>query len=371
MTDLNHDAAEPSDSEAVKPGAANSASVEPATTDSAEAEFPTGLPEELRSSMPPGVPRHDPNDPVESAVIRRLVGNWHRRATVKRTEPNLEELFEPDRPDYPERILPFHDHPTYQALSPEKRSEILSWAWIAYNRHTVMAEQKVANPAFALVMEGEYPALHGEALNLSLAQAMVDEQYHTLMHLNASALTRRRRGHSMPDAALPLSHTAREHQRLRDEAPERWQRSLTTLAFATVSEISINAFLDLLADDPDIQPINSSTAKLHNRDEYCHASISAVLAETVHQQLDAKQRRYFLDMLLAGLDAFVATDYSTWHRVMDLTGVAGGHRMLADCQAESGRSRLVRDYTGLHTLLRQMDVVDDVQFDWSKSHVSA
>jgi P-aminobenzoate N-oxygenase AurF. len=101
-----------------------------------------------------GVARHDPGDPLEHAVIGRLVGNWHRRATVKRDEPDLDDLFEPDRPDYPERILPFHDHPTYLALAPEKRSELLTWAWIAYNRHTVTAEQEVANPAFALVMAG-------------------------------------------------------------------------------------------------------------------------------------------------------------------------------------------------------------------------
>ncbi|GAA1888985.1 AurF N-oxygenase family protein [Streptantibioticus ferralitis] len=323
------------------------------------------------TTFPPGVPRHDPDDPVEHAVIRRLVGNWHRRATVKRDEPDLDELFELERPDYPEGILPFHDHPTYQALDPEKRSEVLSWAWIAYNRHTVMAEQKVANPAFALVMEGEYPALSGEALNLSLAQAMVDEQYHTLMHLNASAVTRRRRGRAMLDTDLPMSHTARMHQQLRDAAGERWQRSLTTLAFATVSEISINAYLDLLADDTEIQSINSTTAKLHNRDEYCHASISAVLAEVVYEKLDQTRRRYFLDMLMEGLDAFVTNDYTTWHRIMDLAGVAGGHEMLADCQAESGRKRLVRDYTGLHKLVEQMGVTDQVDFDWSRSHISA
>ncbi|MFI5983599.1 diiron oxygenase [Streptomyces sp. NPDC051555] len=334
-----------------------------------EEEFPTGLPEELRG-LPEGVPRYDPNDQVETAVIRRLVGNWHRRATVKRDEPDLDELFEVDRPDYPEGILPFHDHPTYQALDPAKKSELMSWAWIAYNRHTIMAEQKVANPAFALVMEGEYPMLQDEALNISLAQAMVDEQYHTLMHLNASALTRRRRGRAMPDNDLPISHTAREHLRLREGASHRWQKSLTTLAFATVSEISINAYLDLLADDPHIQPVNSSTAKLHNRDEYCHASISAVLAEMVHDKLDAEQGQFFRDMLFEGLEAFVATDYTTWHRIMDLAEVEGGHAMLADCQAETSRKRLVRDYTGLHTLIERMGVQELVEFDWSKSHVA-
>lgn len=331
-------------------------------------EFPTGLPEELKG-IPDGIPRYNPDDQVESAVIRRLVGNWHRRATVKRDEPNIDELFELNRPDYPERILPFCGHPAYESLDMAMKSELLSWAWIAYNRHTIMAEQRVANPAFALVMEGEYPMLDDEALNISLAQAMVDEQYHTLMHLNASAVTRRRRGKAMPDHELPMSHTAREHQRLRDTADERWQKSLTTLAFATVSEISINAYLDLLADDKDIQPLNSSTAKLHNRDEYCHASISAVLAEIVHDKLDETRQRYFREMLFAGLEAFVATDYATWHRIMDLADVPGGHQMLADCQADSGRKRLVRDYTGLHTLIERMGVQDLVDFDWSKSHV--
>jgi alpha-N-dichloroacetyl-p-aminophenylserinol N-oxygenase len=319
----------------------------------------------------PGIPEFDPTDVNERAVVRRLAGNWHRRATVKRDEPNLDALFEPDRPDYPERILPFHDHPTYQGLDPARRSELLSWAWIAYNRHTVIAEQRVANPAFALVMEGEYPGLRGEALNLSLAQAMVDEQYHTLMHINASAVTRRQRGLALPDAELPLSHTARAHERMRDQAGDRAERSLVTLAFATVSEISINAYLDLLADDQEIQPVNRTTAVLHNRDEYCHAAISAVLAEVVYAQLDAGRRRAFLDALVAGLEAFVATDYTTWQRIVDLMGIPGGHEMLADCRADRGRSRLVRDYTGLYELVRTLGVTDDVDFDWSTSQVNA
>ena len=214
----------------------------------------------------PGLPSFDPTDIAESAVICRLAGNWHRRATVKRDEPDLDALFEADRPDYPERIVPFRDHPTWQALPDELRSRLLSWAWIAYNRHTVLAEQRVANPAFALVMEGEFPGLGGQDMEIALAQAMVDEQYHSLMHISASALTRRRRKYAFADSVLPESHTARTHQRLRAQCAERWQRSLTTLAFATVSEISINAYLDLLADDHEIQVVNSTTAKLHNRD---------------------------------------------------------------------------------------------------------
>ncbi|MDQ1494450.1 MAG: alpha-N-dichloroacetyl-p-aminophenylserinol N-oxygenase [Actinomycetota bacterium] len=317
----------------------------------------------------PGLPSFDPRDTAESAVISRLAGNWHRRATVKRGEPDIDALFDADRPDYPERIVPFRDHPTWQGLPDETRSRLLSWAWIAYNRHTVLAEQRVANPAFALVMEGEFPGLGGQDMEIALAQAMVDEQYHSLMHISASALTRRKRGYDLADSVLPESHTARTHQQLRAQCAERWQRSLTTLAFATVSEISINAYLDLLADDPDIQVVNSTTARLHNRDEYCHASISDEMAKLVYDVLDAERGRFFLDMLVAGLDAFVATDYATWAAILHTENVPGWQDMLADLQSETSGSRLVRDYSGLHSLMSDMGVLNDIDFDWGLAEV--
>lgn len=207
-------------------------------------------------------------------------------------------------------------------------------------------------------------------MEIALAQAMVDEQYHTLMHINASAVTRRKRQAELPDAWLPESHTARTHRRLRDGYPERWQRSLTTLAFATVSEISINAYLDLLAEDQDIQVINSTTAKLHNRDEYCHASISDELGKIVYEVLDPDRKRFFVDMLVAGLEAFVATDYTTWERILEIENVPDWQRMVQETREDTSRARLVRDYTGLHSLMSEMDVLDQVDFDWGKSVVN-
>jgi hypothetical protein len=219
------------------------------------------------------------------------------------------------------------------------------------------------------VMEGEFPGLGGHDMEIALAQAMVDEQYHSLMHISASALTRRRRGSAFPDSVLPESHTARTHHRLRAQCAERWQRSLTTLAFATVSEISINAYLDLLADDREIQVVNSTTAKLHNRDEYCHASISDEMAKLVYDVLNPEKRRFFVDMLVAGLEAFVATDYATWMAILQIEEVPGWGRMVADIQDDKSSSRLVRDYSGLHSLMSDMDVLGQVDFDWGLAEV--
>ncbi len=124
----------------------------------------------------PGLPSFDPRDVAESAVISRLAGNRHRRATVKRGEPDIDALFDADRP---ERIVPFRDHPTWQGLPDELRSRLLSWAWIAYNRHTVLAEQRVANPAFALVMAGEveFPGLGGQDMEIATV-ALADQGDH-------------------------------------------------------------------------------------------------------------------------------------------------------------------------------------------------
>jgi len=75
------------------------------------------------------------------------------------------------------------------------------------------------------------------------------------------------------------------------------------------------------------------------------------MAKLVYDMLDAEKRRFFLDMLVAGLDAFVATDYASWTTILQTEQVPGADRMVADVQADKSSSRLVRDYTGLHSLM--------------------
>jgi hypothetical protein len=74
-------------------------------------------------------------------------------------------------------------------------------------------------------------------------------------------------------------------------------------------------------------------------------------------------------MLVAGLDAFVATDYASWTTILQTEQVPGADRMVADVQADKSSSRLVRDYTGLHSLMSEMDVLGEVDFDWGIAEV--
>jgi hypothetical protein len=302
---------------------------------------------------------------VESAVIARLAGNWTRRAAVKRDEPDLDALFEADRPDFPEHLLPFHDHPLYLKLPRGRRDRMLAWGWVSFNKNVMDIEQQVVNPAFRLLAEGAFDTGLPETMPQAVVQAMVDEQYHTLMHLNASAVTRRRRGWRMPDAVLPLGHKAHVNEMRKAAAEQPWQRELSMLAFATVAEVSINAYLDLIADDEEIQPVNRVTAELHNRDEYCHASIIADVATAAWARFDGERRRFFLDALADGLAAFAANDFRTWHRILDVESVDGGHRMLQEVEQDAGRERLLQDFSGLYRLCEELDAVQDIAFDWS------
>mgnify|MGYP000365514671 FL=1 len=202
-------------------------------------------------------------------------------------------------------------------------------------------------------------------LAVAVTQAMVDEQYHTLMHLNASALTRRQRGWAMPDGTLPVSATVRRQRAAQLGAVDESAAALSTLAYTTVAEISITSYLDLIEDDEAIQPVNRATVKLHNRDEHCHASIADEMAAIVFETLSAGDRRHFLGGLAAGMDAFSSNDFGTWAAILRAEGVVDADRMLADTAADDTRRQLVQDYSGIRSLCRRLDVEDEIGIAWT------
>jgi alpha-N-dichloroacetyl-p-aminophenylserinol N-oxygenase len=93
------------------------------------------------------------------------------------------------------------------------------------------------------------------------------------------------------------------------------------------------------------------------------------MAKLVYDVLNPEKRRFFVDMLVAGLEAFVATDYATWMAILQIEEVPGWGRMVAEIQDDKSSSRLVRDYSGLHSLMSDMDVLGQVDFDWGLAEV--
>ncbi|QCQ91123.1 AurF N-oxygenase family protein [Rhodococcus sp. SGAir0479] len=312
----------------------------------------------------PSLPSFDPGDPVESAVIRSLAGTWPRRATVKRREPDLDDLFDAARADYPAGLIPFRDDDRFTRLDEPVRARVHAWAWIAYNKNVMDVEQYVVNPGFRLLSQDAFGTGLGDTLTVSTLQAMVDEQYHTLMHLNASALTRRRRGWHMPEARLPYGPTVRHHHAAVAAADTPRESALLSLAYTTVAETSISSYLGLMTDDLELQPVNRATVVLHRRDEYCHSSIAGELLKIVYERLSRDDRHVLLSGLAAGLRAFEANDYATWNAIMAAENVRDGAALVSDAAHDAERRKLVQDCSAIHRLCADLDVVGEVPYEW-------
>src|SRR5574340_1074663 len=182
--------------------------------------LPVGPSGASRHPYSPSVPSHDPTDVVENAVISRLAGNWGRRARVKRPEPALDDLFDPTKADIPEELIPFRDHDRYRELDDEQKNRLRAWGWIAYNKNVIDIEQYVVNPGFSVLSQDAFGTGLGDTLMVATMQAMVDEQYHSLMHLNASTLTRTKRGLPPLENRLPYSLTVRRGRFCTPDRPD-------------------------------------------------------------------------------------------------------------------------------------------------------
>ncbi|MDV2475474.1 diiron oxygenase [Rhodococcus zopfii] len=317
----------------------------------------------LRAQLgPPSLPDHDPADPVESSVIRALTRSWGLRATVKKREPALDDLFDPALRDYPEVLIPFHAHRRYRDLDERRRARLRAWAWIAYNKNVVDIEQFVVNPGFASVTGDALGIGPHDTVVVGVMQAMVDEQYHTLMHHNASAVTRRRRGWVLPESVLPASRTVRAHREAVARAESPRAEVLVRLAFTTVAETSISAYLGLLTEDDTLQPVNRATVALHRRDELCHSSLAAELLKIVFADLGSTDRRVLLDALAAGIVAFTGSDTATWAAIVEYEGIPGAQELIAE--TSRGGGRVVQDCSAIRSLCTELGVADDLRVDW-------
>ncbi|NLE80900.1 MAG: diiron oxygenase [Rhodococcus sp.] len=301
----------------------------------------------------------------DSAVIRGLARSWSHRATVKKAEPDLDDLFDLGKRDYPNALLPFADHDTFRGLDTDQQDRLRSWAWIAFNKNVMDVEEYVVNPGFDLIAHDGLDSGIGETMALAVHQAMVDEQYHTLMHLNASAVMRRRRGWPMPNKALPDVRTVRRQHEVTSSEPDPRRRAIDTLAYMTVAEISISAYLDLISEDEAIQPVNRATVALHNRDERAHATIADDIAGVVYDTLSEPERDLYLAGLVDAMTAFAGNDFAAWHRIVELERVPGGRAMIDDAAHDGGHRNLVQDFTGIRKLCNHVGAADRIQCDWT------
>jgi hypothetical protein len=299
------------------------------------------------------------------ALLRKMAASWPKRATVRGDLYRYAaEYVDPARPDYPHELIPFRDHPKYLALTPEARRRINSWAWLVYNERTIQSEEYLANPAFTLIMHGAFPGADEIALRQAMQQCLIDEHFHTLIHLTAIHESRRWRAlDEQLDAPLTLAY--RRLAAAQAQATEPWQKHALQLVFGVVAEVCIKGYLNLIAENETIQPMHRIVSLVHNRDEAAHGQILVPVTKLLWRRMNEPQRRFFMEALPGALTAFAAHDFSAWRAILLHERVAGADEVIADCEREAAeKKRMLRDVSVLKKLTDELGITDQIQFEF-------
>ncbi|WP_406167822.1 diiron oxygenase [Streptomyces canus] len=307
----------------------------------------------------------DSHSGVGPGTLRRIAAAWPRRATVrtdmdKVTDPGP---YDPRLLDYPEHLLPFAEHPDYTAQPEDRRRHVNTLAWIAYNARVIAAEEHVANPTFIMLAHGRFPGVDRYEVKEVVQQSHVDEVWHTYMHMIAMQRTREARGITA-EADIVQPVTNRRLFALADECGESWERDLLFLLWTTVGEVSINAFLDLLAKDSTIQPMHALVARLHARDEAAHGPVLAELMKEIFPRLDRRQQDFLVRRFPEAITAFGAEDYDLWPQVLELADVSDARDIVNDARGTGEPDLMLTDFSTVRRLLRDLEIEDRVEFDF-------
>lgn len=292
-------------------------------------------------------------------LLEKLANNWHKRAQVKHKLDNLnqpESTFDHSRADFLVDLLPFKNHPHFQQAPVAIKQKILSCGWLAYNEKTVEIESKIIAPACNHIMDREVPGVTDEIIQQIASDTLVDEAYHVQLVLTGCRVTRKQR--NLIELRLPSFALTTNMYREQSYYSEPWQKILIQLATAIVSEIFISDYLNLLAHNQKIQPLNRLIVATHRRDEMAHGSIFKILAKCIYSELNQQQKEFFIEVLPKPVRWFANTELNVWKSILQQIGFDHAEPMINDCAACNQVNLMSMDYTDLISLAEEVGILD-------------
>lgn len=287
-------------------------------------------------------------------LLTRIAKGWGQRAQVKQRELDLQ--YDADKPDFLEKLLPFHMHPLYQALDAHTKRQILAAGWIIYNEKTVAIELDIVSPACQDILYENVPGLDNEWAKEIVCETLVDEAYHLLLVKNANRLTRAHR--DLGHIRVPQFALVRQMQQEQARHVADWAPMLVRLSTAVVSEIFISDYLHQLSEEESIQPLNRATVAAHRHDELAHSKIFAELTRSFYQALSSSQRTFFAETLPKSIHWFADKELDLWLDVLQQLGVRHAREIIGDCR-EVNQVALDRvDYSGVVRLAEDVGILD-------------
>jgi P-aminobenzoate N-oxygenase AurF len=300
---------------------------------------------------------------LEKSVIQRLTKTWDTRVAVRRERLDFSQDYDPTIPDFPIAMVPFWTHPAFAGTAEPLRMRLLAGAWIAYNEKTIFVEDEVINPLCRTLLRGELPGVGSPLTKQILAQTAVDEQFHILMCLEVCNHARSQ--HKLEALVVPRPLLIHRLEETLAQASDSHERALARMAYATVAEMSINAYLRALSSDLTIQPLNRINTDLHRMDEGSHSVIFKELGLSVFNSLGASQRETFKTYVVKALHDFTEPDHSGWGAILKHLEIPGASEILEDLALKSRGRRASRDYTALRGLLAELGIMDDIAFEFA------
>ncbi|HEU5129212.1 MAG TPA: diiron oxygenase [Glycomyces sp.] len=308
----------------------------------------------------------DCEDGIGESTLRRIALNWPRRASVRAGFTEAAPEYRPEIEDYPRHLVPFAEHPRFLAAEPRQRSRVLTGLWLGYNERVIETERLIAEPAFDLIMRGTFPGSRDPLVRQSVQQSLIDESFHSYMHMFAIERTMQlRRVRERP--GQPTLVTYRRLRQTLDGMPEPWQRDIAVLIWGAVAETCINALLALIARDDGVQPMHSLITTLHLRDESAHGSVVVEVVKRLYDRMNAEQRATVEHCLPLALRAFTEQDLSALRVELEHARIEGVDEILADVRRMPANRELVRDYSGAKRLVRELGLTERVEFDFPDS----
>ncbi len=266
----------------------------------------------------------------EGSVLKKLLRGWSRRET-RREDWAPEMRFDLEREDFPVQLMPFADHPLFWAAPQEARAELLTCAWLAYNRKAVDLEERIVGPACIDLSRNALPVEANTDVRAAARACFVDEGAHILMLHAANHLARHHRGLTHIRLA-PTSMVTNLETELAQES-DTAKRSLLRLAAAVIAENSITDYLaTLLQPNAVLQPLHRALTEWHRKDELAHAGMFRAILTMVHQQLDQAQRKFLERSLFWAREQFYAIDWHNWQSLLQQLKFPNSERMCQEVQ---------------------------------------
>ena len=156
-------------------------------------------------------------------IMDMMQDRWAAKAAVKKDFIDKDMEFDEELADFPSAMIPFWDHPDFQKHDAALRERLRSHGWVNYNNNTISAEERVVNPAFALMVDGSFEGLDVAGVRYNVMQSLIDEHYHSLMHMRINDITIQKR--RLQKFRHPDSRNYQELCKTRANLGQDWEKN--------------------------------------------------------------------------------------------------------------------------------------------------